>query len=323
MKNNTENYEYIDNLRAVACVGIVMMHIRANSNYDITGFMYDKVIPSFTNFVFLFMTISAFGMCCGYYEKIISNTQDMEKFYKKRFVKIVPFFSVLVLFDVILSPSLSTINEAFADLTLMFGFLPNAGNINVVGVGWFLGVVFVFYLCFPFFCFLLQNKKRAWFAFGISLIYTFVSSKYFGIGRNNILYSFSFFMIGGLIFLYKDKIEKIKSYVICILLISTIVLYYIFGGSVVFCLLLSLLFMSLAVVYSQGGHSQSKYIKIISDLSMEIYLSHMMIFRIIQKIGLTTVVGNTWIQYLFTVLIVLLSTVVFSYVLKKILDWIM
>lgn len=37
MKNNTENYEYIDNLRAVACVGIVMMHIRANSNSFIFG----------------------------------------------------------------------------------------------------------------------------------------------------------------------------------------------------------------------------------------------------------------------------------------------
>lgn len=24
------------------------------------------IIPSFTNFVFLFMTVSAFGMCCGY-----------------------------------------------------------------------------------------------------------------------------------------------------------------------------------------------------------------------------------------------------------------
>ena len=85
-----------------------------------------------------------------------------------------------------LSPSRQALYEAFADLTLLFGFLPDAGNISVIGVGWFLGLVFVFYLCFPFFCVLIQNKRRAWFAFAVSLIYTFVCEQYFNVGRQNI-----------------------------------------------------------------------------------------------------------------------------------------
>ena len=62
-------YGSINGLRTAACIGIVMMHVASNSNYSLDGFLSESVIPSFTNFVFLFMAVSAFGMCCGYYEK--------------------------------------------------------------------------------------------------------------------------------------------------------------------------------------------------------------------------------------------------------------
>lgn len=160
----------IDGLRTIAAIGIVMMHVKANNQYEISGFFYDTVIGSFTNFVFLFMTVSAFGMCCGYYERVMNNQISVSDFYGKRFKKIWPFFGVLVLLDVMTSPSKEAICEAFANLTLLFGFLPDAGNLSVIGVGWFIGLIFVFYLIFPFFCFLLENRKRAWTAFGISLV---------------------------------------------------------------------------------------------------------------------------------------------------------
>ena len=158
-----KHYGAIDGLRAMAAIGIVMMHMAANNDYQISGFIYERLIPSFTNFVFLFMVISGFGMCCGYYEKILKNKISLSDFYGKRFKKILPFFAVLVVLDLIMSPSLSSVYEGFADLTLLFGFLPN--DITVIGVEWFLGLIFVFYLCFPFFCVLLENKRRAWIAF--------------------------------------------------------------------------------------------------------------------------------------------------------------
>lgn len=136
----------------IGAFGIVMMHMRANNNYEISGYVYDTIIPSFTDFVFLFKTVSAFGMCCGYYEKILGNQISFCKFYGKRFKRIFPFFATLVLLDIIVSPSVASLYEGFADLTLLFDFFPNAKNISVIGMGWFLGLVFVFYLIFPFFC---------------------------------------------------------------------------------------------------------------------------------------------------------------------------
>lgn len=146
-----KHYGSIDGLRAIASIGIVMMHIKENNVYKISGYIYNVVISSFTNFVFLFMMISAFGMCCGYYERIIKGKISIKEFYQKRFRKILPFFALLVLLDFLTNPSVEALYESFVNLTLLFGLLPDAGNLSVIGVGWFLGLIFVFYLCFPFF----------------------------------------------------------------------------------------------------------------------------------------------------------------------------
>ena len=248
-----EHYGAIDGLRVIACIGIVLMHMASNNSYSISGFIYDSMIPSFTNFVFLFMTVSAFGMCCGYYERIINNKISFSDFYGKRFKKIFPFFGLLVLLDIAMSPSIDALYEAFADLTLLFGFLPGAGNITVIGVGWFLGLIFVFYICFPFFCVLLQSKRRAWMAFAISLIYNFVCTAYFDVGRSNILYSGCYFLAGGLIYLYRHELMKLNRWIGLGAAAVSVVLYYILGGNTAGCLLISVSWLSYAVICAGGG----------------------------------------------------------------------
>ena len=254
-----ERYGTIDGLRMIACIGIMMMHIQANNNYEITGYFYNTVIPSFTNFVFLFMTVSAFGMCCGYYEKVMNQTISLSDFYAKRFKKILPFFGFLVFIDVALSLSRAALYEAFADLTLLFGFLPNAGNISVIGVGWFLGLVFVFYLCFPFFCVLLANRKRAWVSFAVSLLYNFVCANYFEVGRSNILYSACFFLAGGLIYLYRKELAKLSPCIAVMLAALSIVAYYVIGGHVINCLIVSACLLICAISVRGGGIGEPHY----------------------------------------------------------------
>lgn len=52
---------------------------------------------------------------------------------------------------------------------------------------------------------------------------------------------------------------------------------------------------------------------------MEIYLSHMVLFRVIEQLGLNTQLGNGWLQYLITVVLVLTATVIFSVVMKRVI----
>lgn len=312
-----KHFGAIDGLRTMAAIGIVMMHMKSNNVYEISGYVYDTVIPSFTNFTILFMIISAFGMCCGYYEKILYNKISVTDFYSKRFKKVLPFFAFLVLIDIMVSPSSNSIYEGFADLTLLFGLLPNAGNISVIGVGWFLGLIFVFYLCFPFFCVLLENKKRAWLAFGISLIYNFACTQYFEVGRSNILYSSCFFMVGGLIYLYREDITKLNKWTGLVLLTVALITYYVLGGNLITWMLVGTFLLTYAVACS-GGALENRFTRFFGGISMEIYLSHMFIFRVIEKMKLNTIFGNGWIQYCLTVLFVISGTAIFAVIMQYI-----
>ena len=70
-----------------------------NGNYDLSGFLFEKVIGTAGNFTILFMMVSAFGMCCGYYEKFKAGTINIEAFYKRRYEKLWPFFALLCILD--------------------------------------------------------------------------------------------------------------------------------------------------------------------------------------------------------------------------------
>jgi peptidoglycan/LPS O-acetylase OafA/YrhL len=113
-----ERYEGIDGIKAYAIIGIVLMHVLTNGEYALGGFVFGRVIPSFTNLVFLFMMVSGFGMCCGYYQQIKDCKISMEEFYIKRYIKIWPYFALLCVLDFVISPSEDSLYEVFANLTL-------------------------------------------------------------------------------------------------------------------------------------------------------------------------------------------------------------
>ena len=67
--NTTNQYNGINGLRTIGCIGIIMMHMLSGDNNDyVINDIATRVIMSFTDFVYLFMAISAFGLCCGYYD---------------------------------------------------------------------------------------------------------------------------------------------------------------------------------------------------------------------------------------------------------------
>lgn len=218
-----------------------------------------------------------------------------------------------------MSPSVASIYEGFADLTLLFGLLPNAGGISVIGVGWFLGLVFVFYLIFPFFCVLIENKRRAWIAFAVSLIYNFVCANYFEVGRTNILYSACFFLAGGLIYLYREEIAKLNQWIVLGIAGCAVVLYYLIGGNAMMCLLVSCTLLIYAII-KRGGVLENRVTKFFSGISMEIYLSHMVVFRVVEKLKFTRILGNGWLQYVVTSVLVIAGATVFAVVMQKIIS---
>lgn len=322
MATKAVRYEGIDGLKAYAIIGIALMHVLANGEYGLGGFVFERLIPSFTNLVFLFMMVSGFGMCCGYYQKVIDQEIRAEDFYKKRYTKIWPYFALLCALDFVISPSKESLFEVFANLTLCQGLLPNA-NISVIGVSWTLAVIFVFYMLFPFFCFLLGDKKRAWGVAVIAFVFNFVSSNYFNAGRKNIVYDAVYFIAGGIIFLYRKELAEFASkhkVIACAILLIATVTYFALGSST----LTMLFFCVAALVYTigcnRGGIMVNPVAKFLSGICFEIYLCHMVIYHVLEKLHLVHLFGNGLLAYIFTAVAVICGSVVFSVCAKWFLN---
>ncbi len=332
-----DKYNNLNGLRSIAAILIILMHVGSNLDYAIKSnntflnFIYDLLMNSGV-LVQLFFIISAFSMCCGYYEKVKENKISFDDFYSKRFKRILPFFALLTIIDLLSSLALNgnvnsgMISEAIANMTLTFGLYPN--NISVIGVGWTLGVIFAFYMLFPFFVYLIWNKRRAWFSFGISIVLSYICGTYFqypGVNDANIGMWSCFFIAGGIVYLYKEHIKallkdkKILAAVMVFLgLFVTLLNIDEIGG---FYYIKNLIGVTIALIGAISYDSKvldNKITSFISNISFEIYLSHMFIFRIIEKSNILKFLTNSTLQFIIYVILTTIGAIVLSTVYKKI-----
>lgn len=314
MVTKTDRYDGLDGVKAYAIFGIVLMHVLANGGYSTKGFVFEQLIPSFTNLVFLFMMVSSFGMCCGYYQKIIDRKISMEDFYTRRYARIWPYFALLCVLDLFISPSRESLFEVFANLTLFQGLLPHP-NISVIGVSWTLAVIFVFYMLFPFFCFLIENKKRAWGASAAALVFNILCISYFNADRQNIVYDFIYFLVGGLIFLYRKELVSFASrhkVLAGFILLNSTLAYFALGASTI----TILIFCAAVLVYTIGCNRIGLLInpaaKFLGNISFEIYLCHMVIYRLLEKLHLLHVLQSDLLSYVFASIAVICGSILFS-----------
>lgn len=345
-----ERYSSLDGLRSYAAIGIVIMHVLANLHVAPMGnFLYWTVIPSLTNFVYLFFVISAFAMCCGYYEKMKTGQIKMNEFYKKRYQRVLPFFMFLVLIDCvvphgankyelstmaegtasILTPWKELLYQSFADLTLAFNLLPNP-DIKVIGVGWFLGLIFLFYMLFPFFVFMMDNKRRAWKSLIVMLIFCYVAINYFfteqfinfNVTRHNIIYSAPFFGTGGVLFLYRENLSLFcKKYRYWVLVAAWFMTagFWLLGAKGFWFVLVMCSLCAIWLIYAIGTEGKvlnNRITRYLSGISMEVYLCHMMAFRGVEKLHLEKYIGQVDLLYVTICILTLCIAIVFSHIVK-------
>ena len=74
---------------------------------------------------------------------------------------------------------------------------------------------------------------------------------------------------------------------------------------------------------SSGGVPENRVTMFFSGISMEIYLSHMVIFRVVEKLKLNRIIGNGWLQYVVTSVLVIAGATVFAVAMQKIISKVM
>ena len=97
-------------------------------------------------------------------------------------------------------------------------------------------------------------------AFAVSLIYNFICTVYFDVGRNNILYSGCYFLAGGLIYLYHRELMNLNHWIGLGAAAVSAILYYPLEGNTVGCLLVSVCWLSYAIICSGEGTARKSYI---------------------------------------------------------------
>lgn len=320
MELKNERYNGINGLRGISMILILVMHVLENLTYLNDVKNLELVMARFGDLTSLFLMISAFSCCCGYYQKIINGgMKEIELFYSKRFKKIFPFFAFLTVIDVLLNFSKSALIEGYANITLIFGFIPHE-NITTIGVGWTLGVIFIFYLLFPFFVYLIKNNYRLIIALFVTLIYTFVCADYFQLGKVDFLFCAPYFVIGCCIYKIRQYIIKyFKRLPVLLMIILLTMLFYKYTLYRQYTRIVLFTFMLIyGIIVKNMTILDNKLMTFLSSISLEVYLSHMMIFRLIQKLGLEMLTSNPYINYIIATCLTIGGTIIFSYGFQKI-----
>ena len=129
------------------------------------------------------------------------------------------------------------------------------------------------------------------------------------------MYDAIYFIAGGLVFLYRKELSEFASKhkaVAGAILLAATVAYFALGGSTI-----TLLFFCVAaLVYTlgcnRGGVLVNPVAKFLGGISFEIYLCHMVIYRVLEKVNFVQLFGNGLLAYIFTAVAVICGSVVFS-----------
>lgn len=303
------------------------MHVLSNIKVKPSAnYLTEHLIPFFTDFTLLFMMVSGFSLCCGYYRRIKDGTISPDAFYRKRYLRILPFFALLCLLDLAVSPSPGSLCEVFANMTLCFGLLPPSVDIGVIGVGWFLGVVFLFYMLFPFFVFMLDSRRRAWVSFVIALVFVLVSFMHFNApNRRCMVFCAPLFIVGGLAYLYRHSLADFgrrHAWLAAFAVVVVTIGFFVARGCVHVAFvnyLLELALFTAWLVYAIGSRDKvlnNHIVRYLSGISMEIYLSHMLVYRAVERLHIERYIDQNDALYIITSLLTIVGVICFIHVTK-------
>lgn len=159
-----KRYQYLDSLRGIAIIGVVMTHVGQAVPHA------PEMLVSFARFglrgVQLFFMVSALTLC------LVTRPETLvpARFYIRRYFRVAPMFYLAALFYLLLS-SVGGVNFApntvypidiVSTLLFVHGLNPHGIN-NVVPGGWSIASEAIFYAAFPF-VIAYANGPRKWLA---------------------------------------------------------------------------------------------------------------------------------------------------------------
>lgn len=309
--NRDTHIAILDSLRAIAALSVCFYHF-------VTGpvdFVEDPFVLQFFSYgkygVQFFFVISGFVIPLSMYKNSYGIV-DFFTFLVKRFIRLEPPYIISILCFLLLifarnhfSGFLHARFQGIDQLLFHLGYMVPFTNFDwLLDVYWTLAIEFQFYLFIALYYFLLKSDKRY---IRILLYLILLLLSYFG-EREFLFYWLPLFLLGNLLFLYKNKkIEEKELYITSIL---TLIHISVFISVPVF--FASVLPFSV-ILYASSV--QSKILSWIGKVSYSIYLFHTIVGTAI--VNYLSHFCKNDIQRLIVVFIGVLFSIFFAFIMYK------
>lgn len=285
-----------DLLRLLLALTVFIVHTATLTNIPLFHVLADFLNSEYA--VYSFFTVSGFLIFMSY-----ENQKDLNVFFKKRFLRIFPGYSVAIIFVAFSAVFISS--NSFSDyfsyewlkyllfniLTLNFiqPTLPGVFNQNIIhsvnGALWTIKIEVMFYLTVPIIGVLIKKFRKIIIFLIIyiaSMIY-YESFMYLGELKDKNIYfllakqlpgQMSFFIMGAMIYYYFDNFKK-YSHVYLIISAFLYLVYYEYDIRFVLPISLGILVIYFATIFKFIGNF-GKY----GDFSFGIYIWHFPIIQV-------------------------------------------
>lgn len=307
-----QHYNYIDALRGLAIIGVLLAHVSEYSNITYPSWL--QVITAVDvgpRGVQLFYVVSAFTLCLSFSKRKNSENHPLRNFYIRRFFRIAPLFYLAVAYYLLQQEFLYRVPIHFSALniitTLTFtNGISSAWINNIVFGGWSIAIEAAFYLLFPLLFYALKN-------FRFAIIATFITAIIVQTLRLFLLtlppvqqnpdlqfYLFMFFpsqlpvfLIGMVSFFYfHEKISlkkqrQIQLLLACLgilLLAQQITHFKIIAGHYIYGLFFTMLLLGLSKFPSKL--LVNSFMVNVGKISFSLYLCHMAVYYWLTQFGL-------------------------------------
>jgi len=152
---NPKKYEYIDSLRGIAILLVILVH----TGYNLDNTMYFFPL-GVTNTVFycqygvqLFFIVSAFTLTMSYHSRLGEEHQT-RNFFIRRYFRIAPMFYLAMVVNILLREGLHDLSplRILSSLTFTSTLFGEPYQDGYVPGGWTISVEFIFYMLLPLLC---------------------------------------------------------------------------------------------------------------------------------------------------------------------------
>lgn len=179
--------DYIDALRGLAILGVIMVHSNQYGNSNVPNTI-GKIINEGARGVQLFYLASAFTLFLSFKNRFSREKFPIRNFFLRRFFRIAPMYYIGIIYYLYqdgLGPrywlgdeTQITILNVLSNFTFLHGFNPYWITSLVPG-GWSIGVEMIFYVILPFLFSKIKNLNQAFNFFIISILLKFLLHLFF------------------------------------------------------------------------------------------------------------------------------------------------